>query len=86
MVYVLFFISKVEKEGQVGDGLTQKEKTQVIITEIFDPIVAGAFYYYCWKNQFPKKASQANLYSWVIVGVGAVVAIVLNQTGLVKLF
>lgn len=86
LVYTIYFISKVEKEGQTGSELTQNEKIQVLITELFNPLIAGAFYYYCWKNQFPKKAKQANSYSWVIFGIMLVAGFILNQTGLVKLF
>lgn len=86
LIYVLYLIKKVENSTAGNTELTQNEKIQVIITEILNPLVAGAFYYYCWKNRFPKKASQANIYSWVIVGTELVIALVLNQMGIVKLF
>lgn len=56
----------------------------MVITEILGPIITGAFYYYTWRNKFPKKASQANLYSWIIAGIEAVVVIILMQRGLIK--
>lgn len=83
LAYVLYLIKKVENGIKGNTELTQNEKTQVIITEILNPVVAGAFYYYCWRNKFPKKASQANIYSWAIVGVESVLALVLNQLGIV---
>ena len=78
-------IKEVEKEAKGSNGLTQNEKIQVIITEVLDPVIAGAFYYYCWKNQFPKKARQANLYSFIIVGIELIIVILLMQNGLIKL-
>lgn len=86
LIYVLYLIKKVENSTAGKTELTQNEKIQVIITEMLNPLVAGAFYYYCWKNRFPKKASQANIYSWAIVGAEFVIALVLNQLGIIKLF
>lgn len=85
LVYVLYLIRKVEKSAQGNVPLTQSEKIQVIITEVLDPVIAGAFYYYCWKNKFNTKANQANKYSWVIVAVELVVAVALVQLGVIKL-
>lgn len=62
-------INQVLKGSQNNSSLTESERTRVIITEIFTPIIAGAFYYYGLKNKFPKKASEANKYSWIIFGV-----------------
>lgn len=62
-------INKVLSGGSNTSSLTESEKTRVIITEIFLTIIAGAFYYYSWKNKFPKKASEANKYAWIIFGV-----------------
>lgn len=85
-VYMFYLTNKVEKTTTANVELTSSEKLQVIITEFFNPVIAGAFYYYCWKNRFPKKASQANLYSWIIVGIETVIAFALYYTGLIKLF
>lgn len=81
----LYLINQVEKGRPTNLGLTQNEKIQVIITEFFNPLIAGAFYYYCWKKGFPKKASQANLYSWAILGIEVVGIIGLIYLGLFKL-
>lgn len=86
LAYTLYFIRRVERTAQQDGELTQSEKIQVIITEILNPLVAGAFYYYCWKNKFPKKASQANLYSWIIVGIDLIVVILLKYLGIISLF
>lgn len=69
-------INKVIATGQSNDLLTSEEKKKVLITEFFSPIIVGAFYYYSWKKNFPEKAKQANKYSWMIIGVLALIAIV----------
>lgn len=76
--FVLYLINKVERTYQQDGSLTQNEKIQVILSEIFMPVIAGAFYYYCWKNKFPTRAGQANKYSWIIVGIMVLVIIVIG--------
>ncbi len=61
-----FFRVKVSNEVKKDGPLDDTEKLIVIVTEILSPILAGAIYYYGWKNKFPKKASQANKYSWIV--------------------
>lgn len=85
LVYALYLIRKVEVSGQEDTGLTNGEKVQVVVTEIFNPIIAGAFYYYCWKSRFSKKANQANRYSYAVVAVGLVLVLVLNRLGVIKI-
>jgi hypothetical protein len=52
------------------DGpLSNAEKKRIILTEFFNPVISGAFYYYCWKNSLPIKAKQANIYAWCIFGI-----------------
>lgn len=85
LVYVLYLIKKVEKSGQIDVPLTRNEKIQVIVTEALNPLIAGAFYYYCWKGKFNMKASQANKYSWIIVVVQVVLVFALKQLGVIKL-
>lgn len=84
LVYVLYLINKIEKQVSTKDGLTQNETIYVVITEVLNPIVVGAFYYYIWRYKFPKKANQANLYSWIIVAIEVVVIIISMQRGLIK--
>lgn len=86
LVWTIYLINQVEKNKFHSGGLTQNEKIQVIITEVFNPLISGAFYYYCWKKEFPKKASQANLYSWIIVGIEVIVILGVSYIGLAKLF
>lgn len=86
LIYVLYFVKKVEGSKQGNIELNNKERIQVIFTELLNPLVAGAFYYYCWKNKFPKKASQANIYSWIILGLEFAIAFGLNQLEIIKLF
>lgn len=62
-------INQILRGGGNTSSLTESEKTRIIITEIATPVIAGAFYYYGLKNKFPKKASEANKYSWIIFGV-----------------
>jgi hypothetical protein len=68
-LYAVYFYDKVRKSPSTNDGLTQNEKISVILSEIFSPVLAGAIYYYGWRKKFPKKASQANKYSWIIFGL-----------------
>lgn len=82
LIWTPYLISEIEKSKSNSKGLTQNQKIQVIITEIFNPLIAGAFYYYCWKKEFPKKASQANIYSWVIVGIEIIGIPILGQLGI----
>ncbi|MCL5784831.1 MAG: hypothetical protein M1142_05790 [Patescibacteria group bacterium] len=79
LVYVLYLIKRVENSRQGNVALSGNEKIQVIVTEALNPAIAGAFYYYCWKNQFQKKASQANKYSFIIIGVELIFMIALIQ-------
>ena len=39
LCYTLYFVNKVEKNFKGNDGLTQNDKIQVILTEIFNPVV-----------------------------------------------
>lgn len=71
-------MSKVKKNTASDIELSGKEKAQVIITEILNPVVAGAIYYYGWKKVLPKKAKQANKYSFIIVGVIILISIILS--------
>lgn len=82
----MYVINAVEKTKFHSGGLTRNEKIQVIITEIFNPLIGGTFYYYCWKKDFPKKASQANLYSWIIFGIEILIIFGVVYLGLAKLF
>lgn len=75
LAYILYLTNKIEKNSLVDGPLTKNEKIQVILTIILNPIIAGGFYYYCWRNKLPIKAKQANKYSiiifilWLIIGV-----------------
>lgn len=80
LVYTLYVINEVEKTVEVNEALTKDEKLPIIITEIFNPIIVGAFYYYCWKKQFPIKARQANKYSWIIFGIQFLFIICIGAT------
>ena len=75
LVLVLYFIRRLERNTKGDVSLTKSEKLFVITTELFAPIIAAAFYYYCWKRRFPTKAHQANKYQWVIFGVGMIIAL-----------
>jgi hypothetical protein len=67
--YILYFTNKIESKYKSDGYLTGSEKVSVIITAILNPIIAQSFYYYCWKNKFPKRAGQANIYGWIVFGV-----------------
>lgn len=81
LIWTIYLINKVARGESTNQRLTKNEKIQVIITEILYPIIAGAFYYYCWKNEFPKKASQANKYSFIIFVVEIIAIPLLGQLG-----
>lgn len=68
-------VNQVLNRSGDNSPLTPDEKKKIIITEFFNPIIAGAFYYYCWKKVFPTKASQANKYSWIIVGIQLILGV-----------
>lgn len=68
-LWTVYLIIKVNKETKKDVPLARDEKIQVIITEIFNPILAGALYYYVWREKFPTKANQANKYSFIIFGL-----------------
>lgn len=70
-----------------NNNLNNGEKTTVILTELANPLISWAFYYYGWKEKLPTKAKQANKYGLIIAGIyiGAVVLYVLGIIlGLVK--
>jgi len=60
---------KVKHNDINHSGLTSDEKLMVWLVCIFDPIISGAIFYYGWKKKLPKKASQANKISWMVVGI-----------------
>ena len=75
-LYAIYFYDKISKSSSPSnEGLTKNEKINVILSEIFSPVVAGAIYYYGWRKKFPQKASQANRYSWIIFLVLILIAI-----------
>jgi len=73
----MYFTNKIEKTYKSDGNLTGNEKLQVVITEFLNPIAAQAFYYFCWKKEFPKRAGQANKYGWLIFGLWIIIAIVM---------
>lgn len=83
LIYVLYLLNKIEKQASTESGLNRNETIQVVITEVLTPLLAGAFYYYTWRNKFPKKANRANLYSWIIAAIEGMMVIILR--GLIKL-
>jgi hypothetical protein len=75
-------MGKVKKEGLSDIGLTGEEKKQVLICESLSPILAGAIFYYGWKKSMPKKASQANKWSYLMILVFFIIAGVLQSLSL----
>ena len=68
LYFAFSLINKVlSSRTDANSQLDSSEKKKVIITEIFSPIIVGAFYYYSWKKSFPLKAKEANRYSWMIL-------------------
>lgn len=68
LTFVMYYINKLEQRKK-DQGLIGNDKLVIILTEVLNPLVAGAFYYYCLKKKLPKTASQANKYSWIIFGI-----------------
>lgn len=79
LVLVLRDIRAVEKALSEDQPLFGRDRWKVLLFEFFEPVVAGAFYYYCWKKRFPKRASQANRYSWLIVGLQVLLYLVATK-------
>ena len=74
--WTLYLINEIEKTKKNSSSLSTNEKIQVIITEFLSPVVAGGFYYYCLKDKYPKKANQANKYSFIALGIEVLVGII----------
>ncbi len=68
LFYSFYLMDKIKERSKKDGSLTRSEKIQIIITEVFNPIVAGAVYYYGWKKTMPKNAKWANRYSWYVFG------------------
>ncbi len=65
---IILMVKEREKipPGQVSqDELTLKQKITIWFICVFNPIVAGAIFYYGWKGKFPMKAKSANSLSWL---------------------
>lgn len=75
LTLTLYIANKIEIKKKDGP-LQGNDKLFVILTEVFNPVIAGAFYYYIWKKTMPKKASEANKYSFIIVGAEVLLFIV----------
>lgn len=85
-IYAYFLMAKVKKTVSKDSQLTKSEKIQVLITELFSPIIAGAIYYYGWRKKLPTKANQANKYSiimfFVLIIIMFIIAFIsLNNKG-----
>jgi len=61
-------VSNKAKNGGVVDVLSGKEQLFVWILCIFNPILAGAIFYYGWIKALPNKAKKANAISlWAVL-------------------
>lgn len=70
--------------GQISeDPLSGGEKTLIWIFCILNPFLAGAIFYYGWKNRLPVKAKAANRISWIAFGLSAVLLVITNMFGLI---
>ena len=68
-VYSVYYSRKLkETVKDKSSELTSNEILHVVVPEIFSPIIAGAVYFYGWRKDMPRRASQANKYSWIIFG------------------
>lgn len=68
VVLAFYYMKNVKYSAKSDKKLTQNEKIIVLLTEIAVPVIAGAIYYYGWKDRFPKKANEANKYSFLVFG------------------
>ena len=51
---------RLSREHVIQNPLTNGQKILIWILCIFNPIIAGAVFYYGWRKQLPIKAKQAN--------------------------
>ena len=60
-IYLVVDTKKKVSGGQIiEEGLNSKEKLFIWILCFLNPIIAGAIFYYGWKEKLPNKAKQAN--------------------------
>ena len=79
-VYSVYYSRKLkETVNDKSSELISNEILHVVVPEIFSPIIAGAVYFYSWRKSMPKKASQANKYSWIIIGIFVFFGIIWNS-------
>lgn len=91
LVFILVIFLMIKRRKLVQDGqvdvnpLTRKEKISIWILSFLNPVIAGAIFYYGWKEKLPIKAKQANQISlWVffiliLFSIGLFVLIGLNE-------
>ena len=76
--YAVYFKDKVLERTEKDATLTADEKIKVLITEFLNPLFTGAIYYYGWKEKLPRKAREANEYSWVMFFFSVSVSLILG--------
>ncbi len=70
---IVLVADKVERRNKHDAPLTASEKWMVIPLLFLNLLIADAFFYFCWKEKLPTKASQANRYAiavlcaWVVL-------------------
>ena len=79
-VYSVYYSRKLKEAAKNKNSeLKSDEILHVVVPEIFSPILSGAIYYYSWRKEMPKRAGQANKYSWIIVGIFVFFGIIWNS-------
>lgn len=68
------YMRKIRALGASQEALSSNGKIVVLITVLISPVLSGALYYYGWKNMHPKKASQANKYSFISYALWVVIS------------
>lgn len=86
MAAIILLVTHVVEREAKKDGLfTHKEKWLVVSTTLLHPILAGPFYYFCWKKRLPEKAKAAAIYAAIFLVMWTMILLAilgLSRTGL----
>ena len=80
IVYMLQQRRRVLAGQVIEESLTSNEKVLMWVLCIFNPIIAGAVFYYGWIKKLPVKARQANRISIIAFFVSAIVVVSIMAT------
>lgn len=61
------------------DKLEGKEKNIVWVANLINPPIAGFLFYYSWRKKFPNKSKQANIISFLALGIDLIIYILFKN-------